>query len=83
VPTKKELRDNPEFDSDYVTSFRTKYGLWQALKLKCLVERRSLSDEMEALIREFVDPEYLALARRQALAVAGPVAASAEKKGKN
>lgn len=60
----KALTADVGFDENFVTSLRITHGVWQAAKLKCMVEGLQLGTEIEKLLRAWVDPEYLTLARR-------------------
>lgn len=53
------------YESHVITSLRVRHGLWQALKLKCIAEGLTLSDEVERLIDRFVEPEYISLIKRR------------------
>lgn len=53
------------YESHVITSLRVRHGLWQALKLKCIAEGLTLSDEVERLIDRYVEPEYISLIKKR------------------
>ena len=66
------------WEDSYVTSFRVPYGVWQAARLKAMVEGVHLSEIIERFLRSWTDPEYVTLAKRR---VATVEALRAEKSG--
>lgn len=67
----KKKKNTPAGESDLsrtvVTSIRVKAGHWQALRLLCLLEHRSIGEVIEEMVEKWTGPQYLEMGYQRSL----------------